>query len=139
MVVGEALEAPSPPLQGGAIPSQLTHRFGGKGENRTPISGFFRPALRPHQLPSQAHNYIAAFAANKSCVELVVAVHFYFALVLGFVRRPEPCLVPSNAALFAFAVDRSSETIFFSARIVSASFAFARPTIGRFSPVSAMT
>jgi hypothetical protein len=41
--------------------------------------------------------------------------------------------------LLAAAVDRSSETIFFDARTVSASLAFAHPIRGRLSPVYAMT
>lgn len=40
MVVGEALEAPSPPLQGGATPSQLTHRLVGMGGVEPPTSEF---------------------------------------------------------------------------------------------------
>ncbi len=58
---------------------------------------------------------------------------------LPLVRCREPFSVLPNAAFPAFAVDRSSEIIFFDARTVSASFAFARAIICRFSPVSAMT
>jgi hypothetical protein len=58
--------------------------------------------------------------------------------LLPFAPLREPFPAPPNAALLAFAVDRSSETILFDARTVSASFAFAHPTLCRFSPVSAM-
>ena len=50
----------------------------------------------------------------------------------------ETFLALRNAALPAFSVDRSSETARFDARTVSASLALARPTICRFSPVSAI-
>ena len=58
--------------------------------------------------------------------------------LLPIARRREPFWVEPNTALLAFAVDRSSETIFFDVRTVSASFAFAHPIFCRFSLVSAM-